>query len=611
MRLFRAVLALSLVAVAACGSDKSTAPAPVATSIELVAPVTTASQVGTTLTAAPTFTVKDQFGHVLSGVPVTVAVTAGGGAIANAPTTSSSAAASLGTWTLGRTAGVNTLTVTVANLTPASISVTASAGAAAKITPISTQTLTGVVGQAVTAPPSARVTDAFDNPVPGATVNVSATNGGQVGGTLTSDASGVVTLSSWTLGTVKGVNVVTLTVGAASTTFTATAVPDVAAGVRVASGNAQSALAGTALPLPVKLSAVDRFGNAVDTPPNQIVTFSVATGGGALSSTTAGPGADGVITAPTWTLGRSAVPQQLRATFGTFSLLIDASVQTSYNIEVRFFGSTAMSDAQRALFTTAAARIRGAVVGLLTTIDLTGAEPDADCGATGVAPLTGGTTNGLIIYASIDTIDGSGKILARGGPCYVRTGANSATIIGVMSFDKDDINSLGTGQVLQDVITHEMLHVVGVGSLWNYKSLLSGYNTTDVAYLGTNGIQGCQTIGGSTSCASTVPVEGTGGAGTMNSHWRETTFRSELMTGYAENGPMPLSVMTIRSMADLGYTVNAASADPYSIFIGSLRASGSAGSPLPANWEGPTPFQPITLAVARQRAAARAALRSR
>jgi hypothetical protein len=142
-----------------------------------------------------------------------------------------------------------------------------------------------------------------------------------------------------------------------------------------------------------------------------------------------------------------------------------------------------------------------------------------------------------------------------------------------MEFDVDDLASLAVGGNLQDVITHEMLHVVGVGSFWNADGLLVGYNTTSVAYIGGGGIRGCVETGGTNSCVTTVPVEGVGGPGTVNSHWRETVFGSELMTGYANAGPMPLSILTVRSIGDLGYTINPKGADPYSIFAGSIRAN--------------------------------------
>ena len=50
--------------------------------------------------------------------------------------------------------------------------------------------------------------------------------------------------------------------------------------------------------------------------------------------------------------------------------------------------------------------------------------------------------------------------------------------------------------------------------------------------------------------------------GTSFSHWDQETFDAELMTGFISlGGESPLSVMSIGSMADLGYTVNTAAAD--------------------------------------------------
>jgi hypothetical protein len=71
-----------------------------------------------------------------------------------------------------------------------------------------------------------------------------------------------------------------------------------------------------------------------------------------------------------------------------------------------------------------------------------------------------------------------------------------------------------------------------------------------------------------------IPVANTGGGGTANSHWRETTFEDELMTGYA-SGAMPVSVMTIKSLRDLGYTVDESKAESYSILFAQQSASKS------------------------------------
>jgi hypothetical protein len=336
------------------------------------------------------------------------------------------------------------------------------------------------------------------------------------------------------------------------------------------------------------------------------MTFAVVAGGGSLSSTTGTTNSDGTVTAPTWTLGKSANVQQLQVTGGGETQVITATVKTSYKVEVRFFGRT-LSSAQKALFTNAADRIRAIIVGSLPLTDVAGTDVAKDCGATGVAKLTG-TVDGVLIFASIDSIDGKSKTLAESGPCFIRTSNNQPdyrTSIGIMKFDSADINSLAGSGNLQEVITHEMMHVVGFGALWAFPGDTTGVVLlanpgTDPRYTGAGGIAGCKSIGGNTTCATSVPVEGAqGGDGTINSHWRETTFNNELMTGFLNSGTNPISVMTIRSFEDLNYTVNPAAADPFIIPGGSIRASFRASdatqTSTPGSWERPLPHAPKPL----------------
>jgi len=284
-----------------------------------------------------------------------------------------------------------------------------------------------------------------------------------------------------------------------------------------------------------------------------------------------------------------------------------APVQPAYKVDLRFFG-TATTPTEQTLFANAAARIQQIIAGAVPEVNLTGADPAKNCNATGVSVLSG-TSQGIIIYASFDSIDGRGKILAQSGPCYIRQKPDGTsdwrTSIGVMKFDTADVAALVGSGSLQDVITHEMLHVLGFGSFWDSTAakLLINYGV-NVSYIGVGGIAGCKSLGGMNTCASSVPVEGTqGGDGTINSHWRETTFGNELMTGFINRPPNPLSIMTIRSLEDLGYMVDVTAADPYTPPVGfNLRAAGSAAdpSPTPGTWEIGLPHRPIALPTIRR-----------
>lgn len=598
---WHAALTLALLgSLAACGGD-SGGPRILAASIEITTQPDANAFAGLPLPTSPVFVVKDQSGNSLGGVAVNVRVTAGGGSLANAPTTTSAEGTSVGTWTLGKIVGTNTLSISTRGLAPVTMSVSSAPNAASKLVAVSASTVAGTVGQTVSAPVVVRVTDSFDNGVAAIPLAISVSGGGTAPSSVTSNGAGSATIAPWTLGTVKGVNTLTVSLGSTSISFTANAAAGALQSLNILSGSDQSAFAGTSPAQPVVLAPIDQYGNNLD---GQVANFSVSQGGGSLAAPTASSAADGTITMPRFTLGRSALPQQVVATLGSHTVAVNATVRSSYVIDVRFWGM-GMSADQQALFTNAAARTRGIVVGSLPSLDATGADP-AQCGVTGV-PVLAESIPGVIIYASIQPIDGPGNLVAQSAVCFTRGTDDPRTAVGVMKLDAADVNSLST-TTLQDITTHEMLHILGFGSHWINAGLLTNFNSPTVAYTGTGGIRGCRDAGGIVSCATAVPVENTGGAGTANSHWRESVFGPELMTGYVNVGEMPLSIITVRSLGDLGYSINPSGADPYSIFPGNLRANvfGSESTSVPrlpatsripfaANWEMPLPIRPVPL----------------
>jgi hypothetical protein len=118
-----------------------------------------------------------------------------------------------------------------------------------------------------------------------------------------------------------------------------------------------------------------------------------------------------------------------------------------------------------------------------------------------------------------------------------------------------------TNGTLNDVITHEMGHVLGIGTIWTTKGLLSGASGNNPTFTGTNAKKAYGLLKGTGPVP--VPVENTGGPGTRNSHWRNTIFRNELMTGFVDSPPNPLSRLTVASLRDLGYVVDLAKAEQF------------------------------------------------
>jgi hypothetical protein len=267
-----------------------------------------------------------------------------------------------------------------------------------------------------------------------------------------------------------------------------------------------------------------------------------------------------------------------------------------YDIVIRFFG-TPMSAQQQALFTTAAARITQIIKGDLVASAASAVNLNQCPNVTESIPINE-QIDDVLIYASIRDIDGAGNIIASAGPCFTRpTPVGDMTAIGVMSFDSADLQNLTQGGNLQDVITHEMLHVMGIGTLWISRNpdLVTDTNTTTPKYTGVDALAGCRAVGATIACANFVPVEGTPEPpGTRDAHWRENTFNQEMMTGRLDN-TAPISAITVGGLKDLGFTVDDTKADAFTVPPGGfLPSTGTA-----AAVQGGVEWEHVTRPVAR------------
>lgn len=197
--------------------------------------------------------------------------------------------------------------------------------------------------------------------------------------------------------------------------------------------------------------------------------------------------------------------------------------------------------------------------------------------------LDGEVIDDLRIDATVEFIDGAGNILGSAGPRNLR-GENLLPFTGVMRFDEDDIANIDANGTLQDVIIHEIGHVLGIGTLWGSNWI--GLVDADFRYTGANGLAEYQALTAADN--DYAPVEEDFGPGTQGGHWDETLFNAELMTGFTEGGgtALPLSRVTIGALEDLGYAVDYTPADPFSLpggapaddFTADLTTTGTVGT---------------------------------
>jgi hypothetical protein len=209
----------------------ATAIAGAATQIAINAGNNQTAIAGAAVAIAPSVLVRDINNNPVSGVSVTFAVASGGGSATGlGATTNASGIATVGSWTLGTTAGANTLTATSAGLagSPLTFTATAIAGAATQIAINAGDNQSAITGTAVATAPSVLITDVHNNPVSGVSVTFAVASGGgsATGLGATTNASGIATIGSWTLGAIPGSNTLTATalgLTGSPLTFTATA----------------------------------------------------------------------------------------------------------------------------------------------------------------------------------------------------------------------------------------------------------------------------------------------------------------------------------------------------------------------------------------------------
>lgn len=227
-----------------------------------------------------------------------------------------------------------------------------------------------------------------------------------------------------------------------------------------------------------------------------------------------------------------------------------ADTASPFTITVKFVGG--LTQPQMDAFAAAADRWAKVIVGDLPDVVLDG-EPIDD----------------VLIIAQGADIDGVGHILGQAHITHVRPAGPEPWALlpvrGEMTFDKADLAKMEAEGTLGDVITHEMGHVVGVGSLWAPKGLLVGKGTTDPTFSGPGAMAEYHKLRGGSGDPVRVPVENTGGPGTRDVHWRDRTFGNELMTGFVNPAPNPLSRVTVASLGDLGYQVDVDAADHYEL----------------------------------------------
>lgn len=557
------LLFVAVLFAAACKDDQ--APL-VPASINLVTPPPATAVAGSVVATVPTFEVRTASGRAIKGVPVSVQVGLSSGSVVSTPSITASTPTPVGQWTLGTVASTQTLRVQSVSLPDLLITIEAVAGPFAQLTIVEGDDQRAAGSSDIPFPMRVKTADINGNGIAGVTVNWAVTAGGGnvAAATSVSDALGIAVAPTWTLGPDgSGGQILQASVGAVTANFDAVlqAPPS---SITIGMAPPSTVAAGSTLDVAPTFVVRDAGGFPLADIP---VTVTVTAGGGSIQSAPTlslnGPTPIGA-----WTVGGGFGTQSVTvAVAGIPSAVITTTSASLYELNVVFNAGPPNATIQAA-FSDAVDRIKQVIVGEMTLVAFP-ANFDAGPCVAGLI-INGESIPGLRIYATIEAIDGVGGVLGSAGPCYTRS-SNDLTVVGRMRFDSADMDNMAANGSLGAVILHEMLHVIGIGTLWTTtgNNIGSAPGSTPF-FIGPLAQAACiNDHNGASVCGGGVPREDclnlaqSCGSGTINSHWKESVFRTELMTGYLNAGANPFSKMTMQSLADIGYQTTFFTADAY------------------------------------------------
>ena len=254
-----------------------------AVSMQPVSQVTQTGLAGAAATSPPSVVVRDALGNPVQGIQVTFAVTAGSGTLQGAvQNTNANGIATVTSWTFGPVAGTNTVVASATGLTSVTFNATTT-GVPTAMVAFSGDNQAAVQGTALPNPPRVRITDANGQGVPNVLVTFAVTSGGgnMENATQPTDATGVASAGTWTLGT-TGTQTLTATAAPGGITgnpvvFNASAATQIV----VTQQPPANAGSGTNFTVTVQLR---NSGNSLSPVTGLPLTISLASGGGTLAA---------------------------------------------------------------------------------------------------------------------------------------------------------------------------------------------------------------------------------------------------------------------------------------------------------------------------------------
>ncbi len=288
----------------------------------------------------------------------------------------------------------------------------------------------------------------------------------------------------------------------------------------------------------------------------------------------------------TWVLGDVPGLQFLTARARGASVEIAATVRPG-DFDIRVVVDTLFTPEQEAAIRAAAERWAAVIVGDLPDQPFEeGYVPAHQCEGVEESEIApGGAVDDVLLAVTLVDDD---RVRWGFGLCMWRLTEQRHPIMVQMTVHRGALDKLFE-PMLKGWATHIVGHLIGFG--WAWGDMLQNpvrFNGAgaDTHFPDPPTIAAFDAAGGADWIGSKVPVENQGPGSRPDIHWREPVLGDELMSAYLpESGPLkdlsdlPLSAITVQSMAALGYEVDVAMADRYN--VSSPGCANRASDPIP------------------------------
>ncbi|AZI43123.1 hypothetical protein EHF33_10560 [Deinococcus psychrotolerans] len=241
--------------------------------------------------------------------------------------------------------------------------------------------------------------------------------------------------------------------------------------------------------------------------------------------------------------------------------LLLSRAKAPFVIELRLRGKV-LSTAQQATLQAAANRVAGLITSTYQPVTLNLPANDCDKGF----PTIKERLNHFVAYITVKDL--GDDVYGDSAPCSLHD-KTYLPIYGAVDLNSRGLSDLAEPE-LRDTIIHELLHALGVGTLWTADERVSLSGESDnknlVAkrsgkwyYTAPKALAAYQALGGKGKGILLDPDQG---------HWAGDVVCSEILSGSAgdvTDRVNPISAITLGALTDLGYSVNPKLADKYAL----------------------------------------------